>query len=560
MIHFKLSKNKFLISAIILTVFISFNSYAELKSTALSVENILTDSTKSKKDKTTSGLVYTVIEQMPQFPGGEKALYAFINQNIHYPEEAYKNKIEGSVVVQFVVSETGKIMNARVVRKVSTELDQEALRVINSLPAWEPGKQNGKAVAVYYTLPIRFKYTHVSDIKNSNIRNDSTTWMITDSTLVIIDNLKLPLGFNLDVINPEEIDTGYALKPYPIEKKMRLINQYGPLAKNGVLLLETYKIEKLYNDTTTYKTGDDKFIYKTADKMPQYPGGESVLMSYIAKNLRYPVFAQEHGIQGKVVVRFVVDRTGKVKFARVVGNAHPYLDNEALRIIKSLYDFIPAEKNGKKVSVYRTLPITFKLEEDEKSKKTNLNIADTKNLLITLDGEKLPHGFDINWINFSKLTAYNILSPTNEKEKQLFVEKYGIEGEKGVVEIKSGKRIKYTNNTDQPNDSVDNHIYQVIEVMPEYPGGEEKLMKFIAMNLKYPVISQENHVQGIVILRFVVNSMGKVENVEVMRSLDPYCDLEAIRVVSMLPDFSPGVQKGKKVSVYYTLPIAFRLF
>jgi periplasmic protein TonB len=103
------------------------------------------------------------------------------------------------------------------------------------------------------------------------------------------------------------------------------------------------------------------------------------------------------------------------------------------------------------------------------------------------------------------------------------------------------------------------HVYQVIEQMPQYPGGESELMSYIAKNLKYPVIAQENGIQGKVILRFVVSKSGQVDKIEVVRSLDPACDKEAVRVVRTLQRWIPGKQNGVNVSVYYTLPIAFKL-
>ena len=103
------------------------------------------------------------------------------------------------------------------------------------------------------------------------------------------------------------------------------------------------------------------------------------------------------------------------------------------------------------------------------------------------------------------------------------------------------------------------HVYQVIEQMPQYPGGESELMSYIAKNLKYPVIAQENGIQGKVILRFVVSKSGVVDKIEVVRSLDPACDKEAVRVVKTLQRWIPGKQNGVNVSVYYTLPIAFKL-
>ena len=101
--------------------------------------------------------------------------------------------------------------------------------------------------------------------------------------------------------------------------------------------------------------------------------------------------------------------------------------------------------------------------------------------------------------------------------------------------------------------------YTVVEQMPQFPGGNEELLAYIAKNLRYPVISAENGVQGKVFIRFVVTALGLVEQVEVVRSLDPHCDKEAKRVVASLPKWIPGKQNGRNVPVFYTLPINFKL-
>ena len=103
------------------------------------------------------GQVFTVVEEMPQFPGGMAEAMKFLAKNINYPAEAQKAKIEGRVIVQFVVKEDGKVSDAKVVRSINPDLDAEALRVIGLMPEWIPGKQRGKAVAVKYTMPIMFR-------------------------------------------------------------------------------------------------------------------------------------------------------------------------------------------------------------------------------------------------------------------------------------------------------------------------------------------------------------------------------------------------------------------
>ena len=102
-------------------------------------------------------------------------------------------------------------------------------------------------------------------------------------------------------------------------------------------------------------------------------------------------------------------------------------------------------------------------------------------------------------------------------------------------------------------------IFQVVENMPEFPGGMAELMKYLQKNIKYPTISQENGVQGRVIVQFVVNRDGSIVDPVVLRSVDPYLDKEALRVVSTMPKWKPGEQRGKPVRVKFTLPVQFRL-
>lgn len=104
----------------------------------------------------------------------------------------------------------------------------------------------------------------------------------------------------------------------------------------------------------------------------------------------------------------------------------------------------------------------------------------------------------------------------------------------------------------------DGVVFSYVEEMPTFPGGRAALNKFISEHLKYPERSLENGVQGKVIVRFVVNEDGSVGEVKILKSLDIYCDREAMRVVKMLPRFQPGLQQGKPVKVWFQLPITFR--
>ena len=100
---------------------------------------------------------YQVVEEMPEFPGGMKALMDYLSTNVKYPEAAKQAGISGRVTTRFVVGEDGVIRDVKVVRSVSPELDAEAIRVMSSMPKWKPGKQDGKPVPVRYTVPVNFR-------------------------------------------------------------------------------------------------------------------------------------------------------------------------------------------------------------------------------------------------------------------------------------------------------------------------------------------------------------------------------------------------------------------
>ena len=111
----------------------------------------------------------------------------------------------------------------------------------------------------------------------------------------------------------------------------------------------------------------------------------------------------------------------------------------------------------------------------------------------------------------------------------------------------------------QKEDSGNNGIFQVVELLPEFPGGMAELMKYLQKNLRYPQICKEQGVQGRVFLQFVVNTDSTISNIEVVKSVNPHLDKEALRVISSMPKWVPGRQYGKPVRARFILPITFRL-
>jgi len=490
--------------------------------------------------------IQAVVDKEPEFPGGDAARIKFIQQNIKYPEDAQQNKLEGKVNIQFVVSSTGHIIQAKVVKKLAPSLDEEALRIIKSFPRWIPGEIKGKKVPVYRVMQVSFKYTPVENAEDN--------WQITDSTLIVIDSIKLPLKFNLEVINKEQIDTVFVLKPFPENTRDKLIAQYGQSARDGVLLLKTYDIMNLRIDTSNCKIVDDRYTYKDVSKMPQFIGGEKALLNYVSKHLQYPVYDAEIGHQGKVIVQFIIDRSGKVRNSKILSSASSGLDREALRVVSEMPDWIPGEINGEKVNFLFQLPISYMISGEYSKRSSNVRFD---SLQLILDGQILPKSFKINWLDYSKLTSLKTIVPKKQKEKNELIDKYGTTAANGVIIAISKRENPVPKVNISDNDSLGNKIYSVVEQMPEYPGGDAELIKFMQKNLIYPKADENKHIQGYVTTIFVVNALGKTEQAQVIRSLSPECDKEALRVVKLLTNWIPGKQNGVPVSVRYSVPIKF---
>ncbi len=121
-------------------------------------ENITVDykAVEVQEEEEADAPVFFIVEEMPVFPGGEEALRKYIAQSVKYPAIAQENGIQGRVFVAFVVNTKGEVTDVKIARGVDPNLDKEAIRVVNSMPKWSPGKQRGKAVKVSYTVPINF--------------------------------------------------------------------------------------------------------------------------------------------------------------------------------------------------------------------------------------------------------------------------------------------------------------------------------------------------------------------------------------------------------------------
>ena len=211
-------------------------------------------------------VIFQVVEQMPEFPGGMGEAMKFLAKNIKYPVAAQQAKIEGRVIVQFVVGKDGSISDVHTVRSVSPELDAEAVRVVSMMPKWNPGKQRGKAVSVKYTMPIMFRLQSPAPkaeeakpafhqislkvdkevdpddvdmvkglLKGKYVISPFTIANVVEKTpIIIVDGKEIGYGANaLMKINHEQIKT------ISILKDSVAVTPYGEKAKDGVIMIVT---------------------------------------------------------------------------------------------------------------------------------------------------------------------------------------------------------------------------------------------------------------------------------------------------------------------------------
>jgi len=217
------------------------------------------------------------------------------------------------------------------------------------------------------------------------------------------------------------------------------------------------------NQETPATNESNNAYFDGGPAMPHFPGGDIELMKWLVNNIRYPEDAVKNKIEGRVVLRCIIKSDGSVDNVEVVKSLYPACDSEAVRVVKMMPNWIPIKQEDNPRDVYYSLPVTFRL----------------------------------------------------------------------------------------PIDSV--------EVMPQFPGGDKEILKFLGANVRYPDEAIRNNIQGRVIVNFLVMADGTISDVKILQSVHPSLDKEAIRVVKRMPKWIPGTKNGEPAEIYFTLPVIFRM-
>ncbi len=288
------------------------------------------------KEFTRTELPQAKFDEPPLYPGGEQALQRYIQMNLRYPSDAAKQEIQGQVVIEYTIATDGSVTDVKPQTNLHPLLDNEVIRVVKEMGKWTPAKNQGTPVAVKRTLPVLYRL--------NGAKKQLETAGVEGSIVVV----------------------GYATKE---EEKPEMVHitvtdlpekesATEPFGKVDVKVVEQGKVV----------TEDNEVPYTGVEEMPSFPGGDNALMDYIHTNLQYP---KESKVNGRVIVRFIVQKDGSVSNVEVLRGLDPACDAAALMAVRNMPKWTPGKQKGKPVPVYFTVPISFRNSLVEVKAKTN---------------------------------------------------------------------------------------------------------------------------------------------------------------------------------------------
>lgn len=258
-------------------------------------------------------------------------------------------------------------------------------------------------------------------------------------------------------------------------------------------------------------------IYKVVEELPVFSDCEGIadrnkkqncstekVNEYIYKNLKYPAIARENGVQGAVTVSFIVEKDGSTSNHKIIRNIGAGCGDEAVRLIEKMGKWIPAKNRREAVRCEVKQVVRFEIPEFvdqriESTPKTENNVPTSS-------------------------------APVKEKKFKVVEEMPSFPGCEGLSVVKKRQQC-----------------------------AQKKMLEFIYKNLKYPTEARKNGVEGTVVITYVVEKDGTINDAKILRDIGDGCGEEALRIVNSMPKWNPGIQKGKPVNVQFNIPIRFKL-
>jgi protein TonB len=416
-----------------------------------------------------SNEIFKVVEEMPRFPGCEDnkgtteeieecakhKLMQFLGVNVSYPKNARDKNIQGTAIVQFVVTTKGEIANVEILKDPGAGLGLAAKEVVESMNKmsrkWVPGKQKGQLVNVQYTVPIKFKLADIeSDDKTEDVKGG----------IVVVGhrNTSFPPPSPTPPLPPptaiwKDSKTVFDGKEYEIFKLK--VNGSIDLSKYGFNTIWKIGGNEVKIDILGLKSSPESSntlpppspppppakaeVFKIVEEMPRFPGCEDMegslkdkevcskekMLQYISNVLAYPKEARVNSIEGQAVVQFIIKKDGSIDDVEVLRDPGAGLGNAAKEAVLSMNQmpekWIPGKQRGVKVAVQYTIPVKFKLNDDkEDNSKIDAShpqqmplvkgVRNFENILFVLDGKVLPQSKEdaLSKINPGTIKSINI--------------------------------------------------------------------------------------------------------------------------------------------------------
>ncbi|ALI99617.1 M56 family metallopeptidase [Rufibacter tibetensis] len=406
-------------------------------------------------------------EGAAQFPGGREALNAYVKNRLVLPEVAFQKrkseqdfvKVTGTIEVE--VQEDGTAVYRRTVdldvrpnhSEVVTAVTKQFAVLVSQMPRWTPAQKNGKPLSSKETISI------------SSVSGNFLTYAsYLDSRQQKTSVSSKANGIKGSNTNEEVIVTG---KPLP-----------GQLPQEQKASSTHKEVTVVGRPTSTELKQEepvDTKVFIAVEQMPEFPGGQAAMFKYLTDNIVYPEDAKQAKISGVMVASFIVNAQGKVTKVEVVKKLHSSLDQAFVKALQNMPLWTPGTQNGKAVSVKYTVPFRV--------------VGET--------------------------------TPTTAKEQ---------------AQVK------------------DDRVFIAVQQMPEFPGGQKALFKYLSDVIDFPEEARQAKAEGTAVATFVVTAEGKITKVEVIRKVHPALDQAFQKALQNMPDWAPGTQNGKPVNVKYTVP------
>jgi len=378
---------------------------------------------------------------------------------------------------------------------------------------------------------------------------------------------------------------------------------------------KSWEVKVTDADKEIYDQSKFELFLSSIESQPYFVGGNEEYIKYIEQNLQYPTLARDKGIQGHVLVNFIIETDGSVSNVNVLEGIGGGCDKEAVRVVSNMPNWKPGIQNGENISVSHSLSINFTLQRQSRQKEiTDKNLQAGSEAMknhnypeaiscFTKSIEETP----LSKTFYYRALAYSFLGDTcnfctdlanasglnNKTATRLFrnkcapelVEESAPDSLQLILpEFSSFEIIDYNCNSydntlydlrysnqnrtikissakhNNKLDSTENvTVAGVVDLMPEFPGGISALMNYLASNIQYPDLARDNKIQGRVILKFVVENDGSISNIKLVKGIGGGCDEEAVRVIMKMPKWIPGIENDKPIRVSYNMPIKFTL-